>query len=111
MLETLIVIFALGASYWLWNDNLKAREAALQAGFRACRAVDAQLLDHTVALSSFRLGRNTGGLFLICRTYVFEFTADGFQRMAGAIVLHGLRVSSIQMEHAGGFTIVESALD
>ena len=49
MIELLtLLIFIAGA--WFWTDGMRAREAALDAGRRACTAEGVQLLDWTVML-------------------------------------------------------------
>lgn len=90
---------------WLWHDSMRARERATAACRRACRGLNAQLLDETVALDRLRLVRDRGRL-TVDRRYRFEFSMQGDDRRAGWIRLAGRHVVALQMEHAEGLTVL-----
>ncbi|MGQ0578653.1 MAG: DUF3301 domain-containing protein [Betaproteobacteria bacterium] len=88
MIELLtLLIFVAGALFW--TDSMRAREAALDAGRRACAAEGVQLLDWTVMLKQMRLGRDDEGRVRLRRVYEFEFSDTGDNRIKGSITLLG----------------------
>ncbi|MHB9119844.1 MAG: DUF3301 domain-containing protein [Burkholderiales bacterium] len=90
----LLVLIAL---VWLWQDSLRAREAALQAGKAACQRQGMQFLDDTLALASLRLGRNRRGQTVLRRVYRFEFSDTGNNRLSGSVVMAGGRVDDVML--------------
>lgn len=88
----IIGIVILGALAWLWYDILKAREAAVRAARAACAAEGLMLLDDTVAISNLKPARDEDGRFILQRTYDFEFSDTGDNRLKGSVVLRGHRV-------------------
>lgn len=96
MLElTTLAIFVLGA--WFWVDSMRAREAALDAGRRACAAEGVQFLDWTVAMKAMRLARDADGRLRLRRLYEFEFSDTGDNRLKGSITLIGAELVGIHM--------------
>jgi hypothetical protein len=91
---------------WLWNDTLKAREQLLSRCRRACRDMNVQFLDETVACRRVRLKRSARGQLALARTYTFEFSADGKDRWPGRAVLLGRKIETLQMEGPEGVTIL-----
>ena len=88
-ISVLVVLSALG---WLWLDSLKAREIAVTAARSACAADGYLLLDDTVAIASLKPARNDEGRLLLQRSYDFEYSDTGDNRIAGGILLLGHRV-------------------
>jgi len=96
MIELLtLLIFIAGA--WFWTDSMRAREAALDAGRRACTAEGVQLLDWTVMLNRTRLGRDDEGRLRVKRVYEFEFSDTGNNRIKGSIALLGQELLSLNL--------------
>ena len=96
MIEFLtLLIFIAGA--WFWTDSMRAREAALDAGRRACTAEGVQLLDWTVMLNQTRLGRDDEGRLRVKRVYEFEFSDTGNNRIKGSITLLGQELLSLNL--------------
>ncbi len=85
-------ILVLGGIAWLWFDSLKAREAAIRAAREVCAAEGLQLLDYTVAISGLRPARDERGSLTLQRTYDFEFSDTGNNRLKGSVVMQGHRV-------------------
>lgn len=92
----LLIAFAAFAAYW--QDSLGTRERANAAARETCTATGAALLDGTVAFRSLKVVRGQGGRFAFERTYVFDYTVDGYNRRQGFIVMFGQRVDSIGLE-------------
>ncbi len=87
---------------WAWMEALRARETALAACARACRQIDAQLLDETVALQALWFARDGSGQMRWRRRYGFEFSLDGVGRHRGEVILLGRRVLSLWLDHPDG---------
>ena len=88
----IIGIIILGALAWLWYDSLRAREAAVRAARAACAAEGLMLLDDTVAISNLKPARDEDGRLKLQRTYDFEYSDTGDNRLRGSVVLRGHRV-------------------
>jgi hypothetical protein len=92
---TTLALFILGG--WFWTDSMRAREAALDAGRRACAAEGVQLLDWTVMLKQTRLGRDDEGRVRVKRVYEFEFSDTGDNRIKGSITLLGRELLALNL--------------
>ena len=93
---------------WLAMDNLRAREAAIEAARCACAGDGVQLLDDTVMMVSLRIRRGEGGRAVLRRVYQFEFSDTGNNRLAGAVTLAGPRVDTLYLEpHRFGTGVAE----
>jgi Protein of unknown function (DUF3301) len=82
---------------WFWTDSMRAREVALDAGRRACAAEDVQFLDWTVALKKMGLRRDNEGQLCIRRTYEFEFSDTGNNRLHGTVTLLGRQLLTLDL--------------
>jgi len=91
---------------WFWSDSVRAKEAATQAAAYACKEIQAQLLDQTVALKRLRIVRNINGRIQLQRSYNFELSMDREGRSFGRVFLLAQKVSSVQLDHVGGTTII-----
>lgn len=95
-----VYVFLTGAallalSYKVWQASMDAREAANRIALDTCSRAVVQLLDGTVAFAGFTLRRDAGGRRRLLRTYTFDYTADGFERSSGFIVLCGLQLQAV----------------
>lgn len=97
MLEPLLLLIA-AAGLWFVFDTLHAREVAVRIARRACREQGLQLLDDAVQGARLRFARDAAGVTHVRRTFVFEFSEDGFARRSGSLVMLGGRVESLQFE-------------
>ncbi len=93
-----VALLLLGAAVAVWIDALRAREAALDAGRKACERYGLQLLDDTVAFVRLRFARDEDGRLGLQRLYTFEFSENGSNRRSGAIRVHGRRAEDVQLE-------------
>lgn len=91
------ILLLLVACGWFWMDSLQARDAALDAARRACEAENVQLLDWTVAVRRLRLGRDDDGRVRVRRTYEFEFSDTGNNRIGGSLTLLGRQLLAISL--------------
>jgi hypothetical protein len=95
-----VYVFLTGAAllalgYKAWQASMDARETANRIARDTCSRAVVQLLDGTVAFAGFRLRRDAGGKRRLLRTYTFDYTADGFERSSGFIVLWGLQLQAV----------------
>lgn len=90
-----LFLLALGA--WYFWAGMAAKEQVRRAAAAHCRQLEVQLLDDTVALVRTRLKRDNRGQVRLQRNYEFEFTSTGEHRYAGIVVLHGRRITQIQL--------------
>ena len=93
-LATLAIFILAG---WFWMDTLQARDAALDAARRACEAENVQLLDWTVAVRKLGLGRDDDGRRRLRRTYEFEFSDTGNNRIKGSLTLVGRQLLALSL--------------
>ncbi len=95
LLLLVLVAAILATAYTIWRISLEAREAANRVARETCSHAVVQFLDDTVAFSGFRWSRDSHGRRRLLRTYTFDYTADGFERAQGFIVLAGHRVEAV----------------
>jgi hypothetical protein len=86
-LLALVVVF--------WHSSLAARELANRVAQDACTGAQVQMLDGTVAIHRLRVVRSTAQPLAWHRTYVFDYTADGYSRQRGFVVLTGDTVDTV----------------
>ncbi len=104
-----IALLALAAGVWFWNDAVRVREQTLKHCRDACRELDIQLLEETVAIARTRLVRDARGRFLLHRWYRFEFSTDGTDRHPGLCSVAGRTIEFIRFEHPQGPLIIPSS--
>jgi len=92
-LETFLLIGVIAAA-WLWFDSIGARETAIAKGSELAARFSLQLLDETVACRRLWIGRNSRGHLQIMRTYAFEASATGSERLNCQLVLLGKQMHS-----------------
>lgn len=91
----LLVMLAITA--WFWLDGIKAREIAVAAGQEAAEKYGLQFLDETVGMTKLRTGRDRAGRMQLKRTYAFEVSDTGIERLACSVTLLGKRVEAIDI--------------
>lgn len=105
-MSSLLVILVLAGIAWFWFDSTKAKETATQAASGACQAIQAQLLDQTVSLKRLSVSRDKNGRIQLARSYNFELSLDRQERSTGRVNLLAQNISSVQLDHNGGTTIL-----
>jgi hypothetical protein len=106
-LGILFALITLTFLVWFWADSMRARERALRVCAKACKEINAQLLDQTVALQRIRIARDRNGRATWLRTYRFEYTLDGAQRLRGSVVMRGRAVETVAIQSLDGATQYE----
>lgn len=99
-MNQLLPFVVIGAICLWWWDCMRAREAAVAACKRACRAFGTQFLDDSVVLRGLRPQRDPQYGWCIARLYRFEFSPTGKGRHAGHVRLLGHRVVDVHLEAA-----------
>lgn len=92
-----ISILVLAAIAALWLDSIKVREIAVHAARVACMAEGFQLLDDTVAIAGLKPVRDERGYLKLQRTYEFEYSDTGDNRLNGSVLLIGRRVMILNL--------------
>ena len=95
LLLLVLVAASLAGASKVWHVALDARESANRIARETCSGAAVQLLDDTVAFAGFRLARDPRGRRRLLRTYTFDYTADGFERAQGFIVLAGRHLEAV----------------
>jgi hypothetical protein len=80
---------------WAWHASLAAREFANKVASETCTRAGVQLLDGTVSMLKFAFARAADGRLALRRTYVFDYSEDGYERRRGFVVLTGLALDSV----------------
>jgi hypothetical protein len=93
-LSALTLIGLALAALGLWNDSMRAREAANRVATDACERRALQFLDGTVALAKLR-PRIDEGRLRIERTYVFDYAVGGVERASGFVIMLGRDVQHV----------------
>jgi hypothetical protein len=91
----------LAIGYRFWQSSLDARELANRIAKETCSRAVVQFLDGTVAFAGLGWRRDSRGRRRLLRTYTFDYSADGFVREQGFIVLAGMRLESVGMAAPG----------
>lgn len=86
-LLALVVVF--------WHSSLAARELANRVAQETCSGAQVQMLDGTVAIHRLRIVRSADQPLAWHRTYVFDYTVDGYSRQRGFVVLTGDNVDTV----------------
>lgn len=88
-----LALLALLAGFW--HSSLAARELANRLATETCTSANVQMLDGTVAIHRLRLVRGADAPLAWRRTYVFDYTEDGYERRRGFVVLTGDTVDTV----------------
>ncbi len=92
-MEILLLVILLALT-WFWLDSLSKRERAIALGSELAARLNLQLLDETVACSRIWLGRNRRGHVQFLRTYEFDVSANGNDRLHCHLLLLGNQLGS-----------------
>ena len=90
----LILLLILVVVIWFWSDSLAKRERAILLGRELAARFQLQLLDESVACSRLWLGRNARGHAQLLRTYEFDVSANGADRLPCQLILLGNQLST-----------------
>jgi len=94
---SLIYVMVLVAVGWFWLNSIRVLEIARHAAKQACIKADVQFLDDTVASTGINLVRNQSGRRVLQRTYRFEYSETGNNRIEGKVVMLGEMVELVTL--------------
>ena len=94
---SLIYMMVLVALGWFWLNSIRVLEIARNAGKQACIRAEVQFLDDTVAGIGIKLVRNQSGRRVLQRTYRFEYSETGNNRIEGKVIMLGETVDLVTM--------------
>lgn len=106
-MNALLFLMLLAIIVWLWQENLRHREYAIQQCRKICQEMNLQLLDQTVAMTSLNLRRDSNKKFRVLRKYGFEVSMDGANRCRGYIILLGLNIIHTEIDLPDGPVILQ----
>lgn len=104
--QPLFGLILLGLAGWYWSEARRIHEYAVKLVKESCKQHEVQLLDATIRLQSWRIYLDRS--FYIQRTYRFEISADGQQRLFGWIILHSDRARELQLQNIDGQLIYQT---
>lgn len=90
-LALLVILIMLA---WFWLDSLGKRERAILLGSELAARFNLQLLDETVVCSKLWMARNRRGHMQLLRTYEFDVSASGDDRLHCHLMLLGNQLGS-----------------
>ncbi len=89
LIETLLLIGIPISLVLFWSDSMRARERAITVCRLTCENYGAQLLDQTVSVRRLRLRRDNRGRVRIHRTFSFDYSYNGADRLQGTMSMLG----------------------
>lgn len=92
-MEIALIVILLALA-WFWIDSLDKRERAILLGGELASRFSLQLLDESVVCSRIWLGRNRKGHVQFLRTYEFDVSASGDDRLHCHLMLLGNQLGS-----------------
>ena len=103
---SILFLLLLAFIAWFWFDSVRAKEKAMHASSLACQEIQAQFLDQTASLKSIKFTRDKHGRLMFRRSYDFDFSLDRQQRYQGHVMMQGLEVQNVFLDHDEGTTIL-----
>ena len=88
-----------------WYEILKTRELVMKRCQQVCAEAQLQFLDQTVAVVSIKIRFSDDFRFLLYRTYQFEYSQNGVDRLPGHVDLLNNRITGIRFTGRDGETI------
>jgi hypothetical protein len=98
---TLLLGLVLVLAVLVWHTSMRALEHANQVAAEVCQKSDLTLLDGTVSLRRLRPVRDEHGNLVLRRSYSFDYSADGFSRSVGFVVLRGRQLEAVGLAGPG----------
>ena len=95
---TALLIILLVMLIMLWYEILKTRELVIKRCQHVCEEAELQFLDETVASISIKPERDQDGRLVLARTYHFEFSDSGDNRLSGTVTMLGKQLGPMHLE-------------
>lgn len=84
-----VLLGVIAALVWFWFDSIGKREIAVRVGHQLAARCQLQFLDESVACTRLGFGRDSNGHLQLERTYHFDVSSRGVERMACQLQLRG----------------------
>lgn len=84
---------------WIIWDGIHVRELAVLIAKASCLENNVQLLDGTVAAVKLSVARADSGGLVLRRTFQFEFSSTGDNRLKGQIIMDGKHRRFLDLEN------------
>lgn len=94
--QIILLMIAGAGAVAFWNSNQAAHEYANILGRRACQAAGVQFLDDSVHANGYIFRRDERGLLGFDRKFRFEFSTNGADRHAGAMIIRNRKLVFFQ---------------
>jgi hypothetical protein len=94
-MSILLAFVALGCVALIWQSAMRSRDLANRAAREACERGEVQLLDGTVAFRKLAFARGGDGRLGLRRTYVFDYSDDGYSRRQGFVIVRGTELEVV----------------
>lgn len=101
--EDMLLLLVLCSVVALWLKLSAARDRAVEEARRLCLQHGLQLLDESVGLSAIHL-RRVNGLRRVERTYNFDVSMNGDDRVPGRLWMIGSRLTELSLPTVGRVT-------
>lgn len=95
MFTPLLLTLLLAACGLYFLGTIKTRDVGVSAARTACEREGLQFLDDSVVIRKTRFARDGQGRLGLQRTYVFEYSDTGNNRLPGWVVVSGTHVIEI----------------
>ncbi len=105
-LETLAGLLLLVLAFAVFWRGRGVRELAYRHAQRRCVSEGVQLLDDQVAFAGWRWQRGNQGQRYLVRSYVFEFSVTGTERLRGWMSMRGRQLAAMEL---APYPVFESA--
>lgn len=103
-LETVLLLLTIVGA-WFWLGSLRVRELAIAAGRQAAEQYGLQFLDETVAFSRLWLARDASGRMRFQRTYAFEVSDTGSDRLQCSLTMLGGHIERLNIPPYRDFSL------
>lgn len=102
---SILLLILLALLIYIWYETFRLREYVLIKCRQVCRESNLQLLDQTIALASISVKKLSGGSMHLYRSYGFEYSINGTERLRGYVDMLGRSILAVRLEDAEGTTI------
>lgn len=92
-----VLLMAVFALFWFWLESMKMRDMAITIGRQAAERYGLQFLDETVTIIRIRIARDANGRLRLLRTFSFEVSDTGADRLTCYLTLLGQRLEHLDI--------------
>lgn len=97
-MSAILVLLLIVLLVRFWYSAQHCRDVAIDAAREACARQGLQFLDGSAALRRLQPGFTRSEGPFLARTYTFEYSADGFARRSGCVLLRNARITTVLLD-------------